>query len=260
MSRCLLIDGDIIAYQAAASIERPINWGAGEAGEDLWTLHAFEDEGKEKVESMLATIKEACEGDRLVICLSDTANFRKTLYPNYKSNRAGTRKPMCLGPLKQYLIDQYETFIRPELEADDVLGILMTNTKVIPGEKVIVSIDKDLQTIPGLHYRTNEPERGVFEVTEALANWKHLMQALTGDTSDGYPGCPGIGPKKAEEALADFLTEDSFDTKAAWERIVAMYHKAKLGPEVALVQAQIARICRAADYDFKNKKVIPWMP
>jgi len=29
---------------------------------------------------------------------------------------------------------------------------------------------------------------------------------------------------------------------------------------VALIQAQVARICRASEYNFETKEVIPWTP
>jgi len=96
----------------------------------------------------------------------------------------------------------------------------------------------------------------VKEVTEDEADYWHMMQTLTGDTADGYPGCPGIGEKTA----AKLLDEHYGDLSAMWEAVLEAYEKKKLSPEVALVQAQIARICRRNDYDFKKKEVILWTP
>ena len=35
-----LVDADIVAFKAAAAVERPVQWD-----DDLWTLHAYESEG-----------------------------------------------------------------------------------------------------------------------------------------------------------------------------------------------------------------------
>lgn len=139
---------------------------------------------------------------------------------------------------------QFECFERPTLEGDDVLGILATSSKIVKGEKVIVTIDKDLKTIPGLHYNTNKPELGVYTITEEEADYWHLFQTLTGDPSDGYSGCPGIGPKKAQELLAE---------SPSWETVERAFEKVGLGKAQAKVQAQMARILRAQDWNFKMR-------
>jgi hypothetical protein len=55
------------------------------------------------------------------------------------------------------------------------------------------------------------------------------------------------------------LNETGIDFgKSYWEAVVAAFEKAKLTEADALVQAQVARICRASDYDFKTKKVKLW--
>ena len=95
---------------------------------------------------------------------------------------------------------------------------------------------------------------------EAQANYHHLLQALTGDTVDGYAGCPGVGPVAAEKILKEFMAEEAFDVKAAWSAVVEAYSKKGLGEEEALTQARVARICRAEDYDFKRKTVKLWTP
>jgi len=51
--RTLLIDGDIIAYQVASSIETPIHWG-----DDMWTLHSDANEGIEKVQNQLDVLQD----------------------------------------------------------------------------------------------------------------------------------------------------------------------------------------------------------
>ncbi len=242
--RTLLIDGDVVAYQFATAAETPIHWG-----DDLWTLHADAKEAKAKMDNFLAGLKEDLEADQMVIALSDrTRNyFRKQILPTYKANRDKVRKPIILKELREHLETQYKSYERPGLEGDDILGILATTEKIIKGEKVIVSIDKDLKTIPGLHYSTNKPELGVYTISEEEADYWHLFQTLTGDSSDGYSGCPGIGPKRAEELLSESPT---------WETVEQVFKKAKLGAEEARIQSQIARILRAKDYDFKRREPV----
>lgn len=54
-----LVDADILAYQAAAASEQPIQWD-----DDLWTLHAFEGEGERRFDEMLDNITKAVEADK----------------------------------------------------------------------------------------------------------------------------------------------------------------------------------------------------
>jgi DNA polymerase-1 len=42
--------------------------------------------------------------------------------------------------------------------------------------------------------------------------------------------------------------------------VVAAFESKGLTEEDALVQARVARICRASDYDFKTKEVKLWNP
>jgi DNA polymerase-1 len=87
-----------------------------------------------------------------------------------------------------------------------------------------------------------------------------MIQTLTGDVVDGYPGCPGVGIKTAEKLLSDCLSKEEFDAVKAWEIVVAQYEKNGLDEAYALSQAQVARICREEDYDSRNYRPIPWKP
>lgn len=260
MTTIALFDGDIFAYEAAAAAEEPINWG-----DDLWTLHAYETPAKNALDDRIRSLTEKLEADEVIIALSDKDNFRKEILPTYKANRANVRKPMLLNVLKDYLRENFKVFERPRLEGDDVLGILAT-WKNLKGDKIIVSKDKDFKTIPAKVYYANRPDDGVREISEHDADYFHMVQTLTGDTTDNYKGCPGCGPVKAEKVLQAALDEGTpWATPAQlrslyWQHVVATYVKAGLSEEEALVQARCARILRASDYDFKNKKPILWTP
>lgn len=248
MTTVALFDGDVFAYEIAAGAEEAINWGDG-----LWTLHAWEDPAKTRLEGRIEELRDSIGAQRVIVALSDSVNWRHRVLPSYKENRAHTRKPMILKALKEHLANTFETFVRPTLEADDVLGILSTWSGM-KGDKVIVTKDKDLQTIPGLHFLSHKEERGVFEVSQDDADLWHLIQSLAGDVTDGYKGCPNIGLTRATKALIDLPQEER------WGKVVELFNKAGLGEEEALVQARVARICRASDYDFKTKEVKLWTP
>ena len=90
----LLIDGDIIAYKASASAEKPFNWGDGH-----WTLHAFEDEVNVRIEDQISKLVEDAPVQDCIVALSDKDNFRKKIAPYYKANR-NTHASLCCYPMR----------------------------------------------------------------------------------------------------------------------------------------------------------------
>ncbi|TIQ65463.1 MAG: exonuclease [Mesorhizobium sp.] len=273
----LLVDGDLFAYQMACGVEKPLEF------DGHFILSADADTGKANLDSMFDHFKETLDADRIVVALSDTENYRKTVLPTYKSNRDGIRRPMVLEALKEHLAATYETITRPTLEADDVLGILLTNPKVIPGEKIVITEDKDLRSVPGLHWNPKKEgatDRGPTKVSLAEADRNFYAQVLSGDMVDGYGGCPGIGKIRAAQIVASpFLqvrTEEEVKrgpnkgtkrvlwvtepTDDVWAAIVSHYEKAGLTEDDALTAARVARILRTEDYDYKKKEPILWQP
>ena len=244
--RIALIDADVTAFVSSVVVEKSINWGDG-----IWTLHSDEDEGQRAFQESIYRVQKLVEADKVILAFSDSVNWRKTVLPTYKENRATTRQPLIRRALVEWARGQYECVSLPTLEGDDVLGILATKKrpKSCKDEYVICTIDKDLKTVPGQHF--NMTSGKLFEVTEEEADRYHLTQALTGDATDNYSGCPGIGPVAASRIM---------DKGVTWENVVAAYGKAGLCEEEALIQARVARICRADDYDFRKQQVILWTP
>lgn len=244
--RIALIDADVTAFTSSVVAEKAIDWGDG-----IWTLHSDEEEGKRIFRESIHRIKTRVEADKVILAFSDSENWRKGVLPTYKANRANTRQPLIRAALKEWAQGEYECVSYPTLEGDDVLGILATKPqrKKVKDTYIICTIDKDLKTVPGCHYNINEDR--LFEVTEEEADRYHLIQTLTGDATDNYSGCPGVGPVAAERIL---------DKECSWAAVVAAFEKKGFCEEEALVQARVARICRAEDYDFKKQQVILWTP
>lgn len=243
--RTILIDADLLAFQTAAGHEQQIDWGDG-----VWSTSVDVPFACTAMDERIRGWVEKLGADAVVICISDDVNFRKTLFPGYKGSRSGKRLPTGLGALKDHLASEYMSFIRPGLEADDVMGILSTHPKLILGQKIIVSEDKDMATIPGWLFNPRKDVKARL-VTEQEADHFHLYQALIGDTADEYPGCPGVGPVKA----AVILSEEPW-----WPRVVEAFVKKGLTEEDAILQARLARILRSGDYNFQTKEPILWSP
>jgi DNA polymerase-1 len=251
----LLIDGDIFIYQIASKAETPVDWGDGQ-----WTLSADFDIAKQELDDYLAKLQSTLDAHDTVVAIKDSQNWRRTVLSTYKAHRDNVREPMLRKPLMQHVRDTYRVFSRPTLEGDDVLGILATSEKIIKGRKIVVSIDKDMKQIPGEHYNPKTEEH--FTVLPANADYWHMVQTLTGDATDGYKGCPGVGPKSAERILVQTGggVADNWVRDWYWPRIIEAYEAKGLTEADALVQARVARICRNTDYDFTKKEVILWNP
>jgi 5'-3' exonuclease len=136
------------------------------------------------------------------------------------------------------------------LEADDVISILATD-KEMDEETIIVSIDKDFKTVPGIFYDYNRGE--YHHPTEEEADNYHLVQAIAGDHTDGYSGVPGIGVTRAER----LLEKDGY----TWETVAKCYEKAGLTEQDALMNAWMARLLRAENYSFRTNTIKKlWTP
>lgn len=248
-----LVDGDVFVFRATLRAERPIEWD-----ENTFTLSANLDEAYLHFENFIDYVRERTGATDVIVALSHEHNFRKMILPSYKHNRRDKRPPLLREKLKELVQVKYNCFIRPLLEGDDVLGILATSDKIVKGEKVVVSVDKDMRTIPCTYYSYDDKTTHTY--SEIDADYNHLVQTLTGDTADGYTGCPGIGPKRADKLLSKSWGKMGFDRAEAWDTILRIFKNAGYDKDFALTQARVARICRVGDYDFKEKRPILWTP
>jgi DNA polymerase-1 len=287
--RTIILDGDVYAFQSSVAVEQEVDWGNG-----LWTLHSYLDDAIKNMEAKINTIVDGLKANRIVIALSDKKNFRYDVMPTYKANRKGKRKPVVYNSLIQYLRQEYSTYSLPGLEGDDLLGILATHPNLLKGDKVVVSIDKDMGTLPCLWLNDQRARRAMEEVgvehmaleefiqetTEEAADLWHMTQTIGGDTTDGYSGVPGLGELRADKLLREgkVLIEKKHTVSRGprkgevetrwepgpdgtpWEIVVSAYKSAGLGEEVALQTARVARICRWTDFDYKQKTVKLWNP
>lgn len=248
----LLIDADIVAYQVAARNQQKFNWGDTGQSEVV-----DKDAARKDIDEVLAGFCETLKSDKVCICLSDDeVNFRKQLEPTYKGNRKEQEKPALLAWAKEYLYEGYASIRIPRLEADDVMGMMATSPNAAQSH-IIVSEDKDMKTLPNVwwynprHHQKSGPQF----IDELDAKRFHMEQTLTGDPTDGYPGCPGIGPKsKFVKELWGAPAED------LWEIVMAGYESKGKTEQEAILQARLAHILWHSSYNLKTEKIRLWRP
>jgi len=251
MVRELLVDGDVLLYWYAIRNEYAFDFG------DTICESTDEHSAKREVDEYLTQLMDELVASRMIVCLSDDKeNWRNDILPTYKANRDHGMRPALHGVIRQHLEDEYEVMTIPRLEADDVMGILQTaDTKYARSvERIIVSIDKDMLTVPGKVYDPKSEELVDVSVEEADRN--HLHQTLTGDPVDNYKGCYGIGKKKAEKLLSADHTDP---TTPVW-RVWKTFESKGYSWEDFLVQAQVARILRREDFNKQTGEPILWQP
>lgn len=247
--RHLLIDADSFAYTIGSRVMVPV---------DLDDGNVYSVFNKADIKADLSVIMEDMFRElgtrKATFFLSDpkpVACWRKLIYPGYKNKRVPGHRPMAYQAVRDEMSSRFPVIQEPNMEADDLVGIWSTESS--GEERVVVSPDKDLLTIPGLVY--NPTKKTLDFVTLDQADMNLMAQTLTGDITDNYPGLPGCGPKTAAKILAEAST-----LLEAWPLVVKAFEKHGLTAADARVQAQMAGILRHGQYNWTTGLVTPWQP
>ena len=237
----LLIDSDFLAYKAAQACEIGIDFG-----EDVIIAQSQFSEVLRVFHNELNKVTKAMMEDDFILYFSSTENFRKKIYPDYKGHRM-KRKPLGYKRLVNYCRENHNFKLIEGLEADDTIGI--EATRFADPNNIIVSPDKDMRQIPSALWNLTDD---VVEITKDDGDRWHLIQSLSGDPTDGYSGCPGIGVKRASELL------DKNENK--WEAVCKAYRDRGLSDDDALLNARLAKILQKEDFDHDRNQPILWTP
>ena len=246
----LLIDADYLIYSSCCACEHDIRF-------DVHNHNLIMDEREamsmidfklKHYQNILDT--EGYKGSSdVVMCFTDYPTFRHEIFTEYKINRISKRKPLGLGAVIKEVKNNYESVSYPNLEGDDVLGLLSTNNKY--DNPVIVSVDKDMKTIPGLLLAGDTLEL----ITRTQADKNFMAMTIAGDATDGVPGIKGLGMVSATKIL-----DSAKDLSSMWDLVVKTYDKKGNGISDAILNARLVRILREGDYDYDTGEVKLWNP
>jgi 5'-3' exonuclease len=164
-----------------------------------------------RMDEMIRGILEALQTTNYKAFLTSTdhSNFRYDIYPAYKATRKA-EKPTHYHRLRDYLLETHGAELVTDQEADDALGIAQHE------ESCIVTIDKDLNQVPGWHY--NFVKKDLYHVTPNEGLRYFYQQILMGDRIDNIPGIHGIGPVNAKRIIDECTTE-----REMYERVLREY-------------------------------------
>ena len=201
-----LVDSDIIAYRIAFACK----------DENVTTAkHSLDSYVVDILVRGVDNTFPSCYVDDWKLYLTGKNNFRIGIAKTavYKGNRVAP-KPEHLAALRQHLVKHWGATIVDGQEADDAIAIHATLLSC--ENNIVVSLDKDLDQIPGWHY--NFVKNIGYHITPQEATYKFYHQILTGDAADNIIGLFKVGPVKANKIL-----EECEDELALYKACVDAY-------------------------------------
>ena len=230
-----IIDGDVLVYMS------------------VWQNDTLP-EAQVKFDEILTRINNSTFATDYVMAIGGPDNFRVDLFSEYKGNRTKSKdnRPEWFGDLKSWVVEKYDNAISTDwCEADDMIRVWALQCDEAGINRCVVSVDKDLDCIPGTHF--NPRKETIYQVCEEYAERFYWQQILTGDATDNIPGLPKVGPVKAKKILEEAYTHDELIAA-----VCRAYHDkyGDEGYEYLITNGRLIHIWRK-DYDhFKIKKEV----
>ena len=166
---------------------------------------------------------------KMILCFDAPPYDRATLFPDYKGQRAEPDEEevrMKRELFAQLRKDERACAFVKGAEADDVIATLCADIQEADDKTCVAIFARDKDLFPLTNSRVTIHEPAVGDRPETLVTPETVKErtgvapgqvvdwlALVGDTSDNFPGCPGIGAKKAAALLQKFGCLDAVYAK-----------------------------------------------
>lgn len=206
----LLIDGMALLFRSFFATSAMGHYFPNEAGIPTNAVQGF------ARHTMTAT--SIFKPTHMAVCWDMGAQtFRNDLFEGYKANRPAPAPELVpqfdMARSVSELIG-WKNFGVPGMEADDLIGSFVQAWEG-KAEITIVTGDKDMLQLlrPGVRIAFTKKGFNVYDIyTEERFIEEYGItpiqfidtKAFTGDTSDGYPGVRGIGPKTALKLIKEY--------------------------------------------------------
>ncbi len=275
MTKLILIDGNAVLHRAYHALP-PLT---SKNGVQINAVYGFI--------SMLLGIITTLRPTHIAVCFdTPKPTFRHAEYLGYQAHRPRLESDLTSQfEIIYKVLDAMDIPIYKQegYEADDVIGTLVKQATEIENSKlkienythkpkidkvVIVTGDRDILQLVNKKVSVYMPIKGLSEgkiygeeeVVERMGVHPNQIidyKALVGDSSDNYPGVPGVGPKTAAHLIAEYQTlEKIYDNLA----LIAPRVSKKLaeGIESAGMSKKLATIVRDVPVTFHLEKAQKW--
>jgi len=200
MPKLLLFDSDILVYRCgfSADSEAKKDWGV-----EKYMDMDYPEKALGNTKAAITGVFEKLEADPkdALFFLTGAGNFRDkiaTIKP-YKGNRDPTHKPKYYNEIRDYLVGVWKAQMVEGHEADDAMA--MAQWACPDRSTCIVTIDKDLNMIPGWHYNWVKEE--MFDESQEIKLCVELL-------SEGYV----IHTYQSEKTFSKLLKlSDSYENR-----------------------------------------------
>lgn len=246
-----LIDADSFLYRAGFALEETFTSPDGTETYNVDLTNA-----KDFLDGIIDGILFSTDCDDYELWLTGSDNFRyqvaiEGLPDGYKHNRKDSRKPDKFNEMWNHLVRVHSAKVSRGCEADDVV---VTKKTEAPDKYVLCAIDKDvIYQTEGTHY--NYAKDAFITVTKEEAIYYAYLQALTGDSTDGYKGARNIGPVKAKKILGE---PGDYTERELYARVLATYRKNKQTKLEALSTMRLANMHQLRRNTFNKLKIELW--
>ncbi len=212
-----LVDSDIFAYQCGFASQSTVD-GVITAEPVINALAMTKRALTAIFEELHGWLGQSGESlGAIELYLTGTGNFREQVATirGYKANRAGKPKPVHYQAIRDYMTAHWGARVVDGMEADDALAIEACKEGYDADRVCVVSVDKDLKTVPGLLYNASKREAHLITEQEAMVSF--YRQMVEGDSSDNILGIFRCGKKAAAE-LDDGASEEEL-----WAEVLGLF-------------------------------------
>ena len=208
MNKLILIDGNSLLFRAYFAMMRPM---VNSKGVHTQGIFAFI--------NMLNKIINEHQPTHIAVAFDmKEKTFRHEQYTEYKAGRNATPIELLAEfPLMHQVLEAMNIKIleMPRYEADDLIGTVANRANSEGIETLVITGDKDELQLVDEHVNVLINKKGVseFDIYDIAAMKERYnltpqqyidLKGLMGDSSDNYPGVPGIGEKKGIALLEEY--------------------------------------------------------